>query len=156
MMCWIFGNAVLLEVSDMTSSSRMKFCMMAIYYKFNKLQPAGCNRVSPACSVLCLFSSVVHYMYSDCMNDLLFYDHNKPTSCADARMVRSYINTSAATGVWGDSHKGDDGCLDAVLGQHGLARVKFVPPFHQVPQAGVAPTMVMVVPLAAGEGDHHG
>ena len=42
--CWKFF--------DVISSSRMKFCMMAIYYKFNKLQPAGCNRVSPACSVL--------------------------------------------------------------------------------------------------------
>ena len=45
-------NAVLLEIFDVISSSRMKFCMMAIYYRFNKLQPAGCNRVSPACSVL--------------------------------------------------------------------------------------------------------
>ena len=72
---YFWGFAVLLEVSDVISSSRMKFCMMAIYYKFNKLQPAGCSRVSPACSV-CLFSSVVYYMYSNCMNDLLFYDHN--------------------------------------------------------------------------------
>ena len=52
MFCVFLGFAVLLEVSDVISSSRMKFCMMAIYYKFNKLQPAGCNRVSPACSVL--------------------------------------------------------------------------------------------------------
>ena len=36
---------------------------------FNNLQPAGCNRVSPACSFR-LFSSVVYYMYSICMNDL--------------------------------------------------------------------------------------
>ena len=67
--------AVLFDVFDVISSSRMKFCMMAIYYPFNKLQPAGCNRVSPACSG-CLFSSVVYYVYSDCVNDLLFYDHN--------------------------------------------------------------------------------
>ena len=49
---YFLGFAALLEVFDVISSSRMKFCMMAIYYKFNKLQPAGCNRVSPACSVL--------------------------------------------------------------------------------------------------------
>ena len=71
-------------------------------------------------------------------------------------MFRTYINTSAATGVWGDSHKGDDGFLEADLGQHGLIRVKFLPPCHQYRQAGVAPTFVSVVPLAAGEGDHHG
>ena len=52
-LCIFLGFAALLEVSDVMSSSRMKFCMMAIYYKFNKLQPAGCNRVSPACSVAC-------------------------------------------------------------------------------------------------------
>jgi hypothetical protein len=60
---------VLLEVSDMISSSRMKFCMMAIYYKFNKLQPAGCNRVSPACSVLvctiCIVLSVMIFLHND-------------------------------------------------------------------------------------------
>jgi hypothetical protein len=60
---------VLLEVSDMISSSRMKFCMMAIYYKFNKLQPAGCNRVSPACSVLvctiCIVLSVMIFLLND-------------------------------------------------------------------------------------------
>ena len=70
-------------------------------------------------------------------------------------MLRSYINTSAATGVWGDSRIGKDGFLGAVLGQRGLIRVKFVPPFHQVPHTGVAPTMVSVVPLAADEGEHH-
>ena len=37
----------------------------------NKLQPAGSNRVSPACSVLaCLFSSIVYYVYSIECNDL--------------------------------------------------------------------------------------
>ena len=36
---------------------------------FNKLQPAGCNRVSPACSVLvytiCIVLSVMIFLYSD-------------------------------------------------------------------------------------------
>ena len=39
--------------------------------QINKLQPAGSNRVSPACSVLVQFN-VILCMYSMCMNDLLF------------------------------------------------------------------------------------
>ena len=64
------------------------------------------------------------------------------------------MNTSAATGVWADSRVGDDGFLEAgSLGQQqqGLIRVKFLPPFHECPHAGVAPTIVSVVPWGAGE-----
>ena len=36
---------------------------------FNKLQPVGCNRVSPACSVLlytiCIVLSVMFFLYND-------------------------------------------------------------------------------------------
>ena len=107
MICWIFGNAVLLEVSDMTSSSRMKFCMMAIYYKFNKLQPAGCNRVSPACSVL--VCSVL--LYTICIVFVgmmfLFNDHNKRSNRVSALPLKviDFTNGDPGTGLGkGDVH----------------------------------------------------
>ena len=59
--CYVFG---------MISSSRMKFCMMCnLLLRFNKLQPTGCNRVSPACSVLlytiCIVLSVMIFLCND-------------------------------------------------------------------------------------------
>ena len=65
LMCCMFN--CLISFLRMISSSRMKFCMMCnLLLRFNKLQPAGCNRVSPACSVLlytmCIVLSVMIFL----------------------------------------------------------------------------------------------
>ena len=64
--CLHFGCCSVWDLG-MMSSSRMKFCMMCnLLLRFNKLQPAGCNRVSPACSVLlytiCIVLSVMIFL----------------------------------------------------------------------------------------------
>ena len=60
---WLFCGCCAVYVFGMISSSRMKFCMMCnLLLRFNKLQPAGCNRVSPACSVLPVQFSCILYV----------------------------------------------------------------------------------------------